>query len=183
MSQTRTNYYENLSADYTTPETVPVKLADQMISEAEKFLTVKQDELPEISSHYSLEQIEAENKAWWPTHCEALRRSRGDILSAEYNKDLVYFCQDGPFYGLEEQKSREEQWWALLAQPGVTMTWPIVMFHGEYVWFEWACMDNNTHETTAKGSVAWIRRGHRGGCHWKGEQLTFYRDVFAKNNG
>jgi len=24
----------------------------------------------------------------------------------------------------------------LLAQPGVTMTWPIVMFAGEVVWFE-----------------------------------------------
>ncbi len=72
MSQTRTNYYENLSADYSTPEPVPVKLADQIISEAEKFVTEKQDELPEISSHYSLEQIEAENKAWWPTHCNLL---------------------------------------------------------------------------------------------------------------
>jgi hypothetical protein len=61
------------------------------------------------------------------------------------------------------------------------MTWPIVMFHGEFVWFEWACMDNETHETIAKGSVSWVRRGHRGGCYFKGEQLTFYRDVFASS--
>jgi hypothetical protein len=59
------------------------------------------------------------------------------------------------------------------------MTWPIVMFHGEFVWFEWACLDRTTFETIAKGSVAWVRRGHRGGCYFKGEQLTFYRDVFA----
>ena len=61
------------------------------------------------------------------------------------------------------------------------MTWPVVMFHGEFVWFEWACMDNATHETIAKGSVSWVRRGHRGGCYFKGEQLTFYRDVFASS--
>ena len=182
MTKTRTNYYQDLSADYSTPVRVSAAVAQQMIDAAELFLTVKQDELPQIDDQYSLEQIEAENKAWWPTHCEALRQSRDDILSAEYHKNLVYFCQDGPFYGLEEQKNREQQWWALLAQPGVTMSWPIVMFHGEYVWFEWACIDDHTHETTAKGSVAWIRRGHRGGCHWKGEQLTFYRDVFAPDN-
>jgi hypothetical protein len=41
------------------------------------------------------------------------------------------------------------------------------------------CLDNETNEIIAKGSVAWLRRGHRGGCYLKGEQLTFYRDVFA----
>jgi hypothetical protein len=91
----------------------------------------------------------------------------------------VYFCQDGPYYGLGEQHEREQHWWALLAQGGVTMAWPIVMFHGEFVWFEWNCLDNATHETLAKGSVAWVRRGHRGACYFKGEQLTFYRDVYA----
>ncbi|MCI5197409.1 MAG: ethyl tert-butyl ether degradation protein EthD, partial [Candidatus Electrothrix sp. AW5] len=102
-----------------------------------------------------------------------------DILTDEYREDLVYHCQDGPYYGLDEQKEREKHWWALIAQPGVTMTWPIVMFSGEHVWFEWACMDNTTNETLAKGSVCWVRRGHRGACYYKGEQLTFYRDVFA----
>jgi hypothetical protein len=110
-----------------------------------------------------------------------LRQGRGDLLTEEYHENLVYFCQDGPYYGLDEQKEREKHWWALIAQPGVTMTWPVVMFHGEFVWFEWACMDNATHETIAKGSVSWVRRGHRGGCYFKGEQLTFYRDVFASS--
>ena len=143
---------------------------------------MKEKTLPQIGPDYPLEQIEKENKEWWPTHCEALRQGRGDLLTGEYRDELVYFCQDGPFYGLEEQKARELHWWALIAQPGVTMCWPIVMFYGEFVWFEWKCVDDETNETIAKGSVAWVRRGHRGGCYFKGEQLTFYRDVFASND-
>lgn len=175
----RFNYYKDLSADYSKPGLVSPELAEKLIFEAEKFISLKEDNFPEITPNYSLEQIEQENKAWWPTHCEALRQGRGDILTGEYRQELVYFCQDGPYYGLEEQKEREQHWWALIAQPGVTMCWPIVMFHGEFVWFEWNCLDNATNETIAKGSVAWLRRGHRGGCYIKGEQLTFYRDVFA----
>lgn len=175
----RINYYKDLAADYSKPDPVPQEIGDKLIEDAEKFIALKEATLPAIGADYTLEQIEQENKDWWPTHCEALRRGRGDILTAEYRDDLVYFCQDGPYYGLEEQKAREIHWWALIAQPGVTMAWPIAMFHGEYVWFEWNCIDDETRETIAKGSVAWVRRGHRGGCHFKGEQLTFYRDVFA----
>ncbi len=179
MVKKRINYYQDLSADFSQPIPLAEDIGDKLIEQAEEFLALKQENLPETDDHYTLSQIETENKAWWPTHCEALRRGRGDLLVAEYNKNLVYFCQDGPYYGLEEQKSREKHWWALLAQPGVTMSWPIVMFHGEFVWFEWACIDDETHEVVSKGSVAWVRRGHRGGCYFKGEQLTFYRDVFA----
>ena len=39
------------------------------------------------------------------------RQGRGDLLTAEYRDELVYFCQDGPFHGLTEQRSREEHWW------------------------------------------------------------------------
>lgn len=175
----RLNYYQDLTADYSKPGLVSPELAKKLIFEAEKFISLKEYSFPVITPDYSLEQIEQENKAWWPTHCEALRQGRGDILTGEYRQELVYFCQDGPYYGLEEQKEREQHWWALIAQPGVTMCWPIVMFYGEFVWFEWNCLDNETNETIAKGSVAWLRRGHRGGCYIKGEQLTFYRDVFA----
>ena len=150
-----------------------------MCGQSAEYIARKEATLPDIGAAYSLEQIEVENKAWWPTHCEALRQGRGDLLTGEYRDDLVYFCQDGPYYGLTEQQEREKHWWALIAQPGVTMAWPIVMFHGEFVWFEWNCIDDATRETIAKGSVAWVRRGHRGGCYFKGEQLTFYRDVFA----
>jgi hypothetical protein len=177
----RTNYYKDLSADYSMPGPVPQKEGDALISKAERMIALKEPTLPDVGIGYTLDQVERENREWWPTHCEALRRGRGDLLTAEYRTELVYFCQDGPYYGLDQQKPREQHWWALIAQPGVSMTWPIVMFHGEFVWFEWACMDDHTRETIAKGSVAWVRRGHRGGCYFKGEQLTFYRDVFASD--
>ena len=175
----RTNYYKDLSADYSRPGLVSKAQQQQLIEDALRFARAKESTLPTVDKSYSLEQIEKENREWWPTHCEALRQGRGDILTAEYREDLVYHCQDGPYFGLGEQKEREKHWWALIAQPEVTMTWPIVMFSGEHVWFEWACMDDETNETIAKGSVCWVRRGHRGACYYKGEQLTFYRDVFS----
>lgn len=175
----RRNYYEGLAADYSKPEKVAADVSKKLLAAAERFIALKEDKLPDIGAGYTSAQIEAENREWWPTHCEALRLGRGDILVGEYRSDLVYLCQDGPYHGLTEQQEREKHWWALIAQPGVTMAWPIVMFHGEFVWFEWNCIDDTTRETIAKGSVAWVRRGHRGGCYIKGEQLTFYRDVFA----
>lgn len=179
MPKQRVNFYHDLKADYSKPQPVDKAIADELIAEALRLIELKESNMPDIGADFSLKQIEQENKDWWPTHCEALRQGRGDILTEEYRQDLVYFCQDGPYYGLDEQKEREKHWWALIAQPGVIMTWPVVMFHGEFTWFEWACMDTVTGETIAKGSVAWARRGHRGACYWKGEQLTFYRDVFA----
>lgn len=175
----RTNYYKDLLADYSRPNLVSPNLAKQLIEQAEKMVAMKEEVLPAIDSNYTIEQIERENKEWWPTHCEALRQGRGDILTGEYRDDLVYLCQDGPYSGLEQQKEREQHWWALIAQPGVTMAWPIVMFYGEFTYFEWKCEDDETNETIAKGNVTWVRRGHRGGCYLKTEQLTFYRDVFA----
>jgi hypothetical protein len=175
----RRNYYEGLAADYSKPEPVPADVAKRLLQAAEAYIAKKEPKLPDIGPDYTPKQIEAENKEWWPTHCEAIRQGRSDLLTGEYRDDLVYFCQDGPYYGLTEQQEREKHWWALITQRGVTMAWPIVMFHGEFVWFEWNCIDDATRETIAKGSVAWVRRGHRGGCYFKGEQLTFYRDVFA----
>ena len=175
----RKSYYEGLRADYSRPGLVSPQMKKRLIGDGERFVAMKEPSLPGIGSKYTPEQIEAENREWWPTHCEALRQGRGDILTGEYRDDLVYFCQDGPYYGLKEQKKREQHWWALIAQPGVEMCWPIVMFHHEFVHFEWQCMDSGTNETIAKGSVCWVRRGHRGGCYFKSEQLTFYRDVFA----
>lgn len=175
----RTNYYEKLSADYSKPGLVSKELADKLIEDAEKYIFLREETLPEITPQYSLAQIEKENKEWWPTHCEALRQGRGDILAGEYAKNLVYLCADGPFFGRTAGTEREVNWWAIIAQPNVTMAWPIVMFHGEVVYFEWKCIDDETNETIGKGNVTWIRRGHRGACYLKCEQLTFYRDVFA----
>jgi hypothetical protein len=179
QSGMRANYYQGLVADYSRPGQVAVDMAQQLIEQAEVIVAMKKEILPSISLDYTVEQIEQENREWWPTHCEALRQGRGDILTGEYRDDLVYLCQDGPYHGLDQQKEREKHWWALIAQPGVTMVWPIVMFHGEFIYFEWNCLDDRTSETIAKGNVTWVRRGHRGACYLKTEQLTFYRDVFA----
>jgi hypothetical protein len=175
----RTNYYAGLAGDYSQPGLVSEEMKAKLLADGLRFAALKEAKLPAIDDSYPASRIESENKAWWPTHCEALRQGRSDILTAEYRDELVYFCQDGPYYGIAEQRAREQHWWALIAQPGVTMTWPIVMFWGEFVHFEWACMDDATHETIAKGSCCWVRRGHRGGSYLKDEQLTFYRDVFA----
>lgn len=177
----RINYYKGLSADYSKPGFVADELQKKFISKAEKYIALQQAILPEITPEYNLKQVEDENKDWWPTHCEALRQGRGDLLAGEYTDDLVYLCQDGPFYGKTSGTKREANWWAIIAQPGVTMVWPIVLFHDEVVYFEWKCLDEETNETLAKGNVTYLRRGHKGGCYLKTEQLTFYRDVFASN--
>lgn len=176
----RKSYYEGLSADYSRPGLVGDDKKAELIALAKEFIEMKEAEvLPEINDLYTLEQIEKENRDWWPTHCEALRQARGDLLTEEYRKDLVYHCGDGPYYGIEQQQQREKHWWAIIAQPGVTMCWPVVQFWGEFTHFEWQCLDDSTGETIAKGSVCWVRRGHRGACYYKSEQLTFVRDVFA----
>jgi hypothetical protein len=151
----------------------------KLIDNAARFIALKEPALPAIDSSYTQAQIEAENREWWPTHCEALRQGRGDLLSAEYRDELIYFCADGPFKGVEQQREREKHWWALIAQPAVTMCWPVVLFWSEFVHFEWHCLDDATGETIARGTVCWVRRGHRGGCYYKSEQLTFLRDVYA----
>jgi hypothetical protein len=177
----RGNYYQDLEADYSRPGLVPAERGDRLIQKAEEFIRRQvKGKLPEMSYEEDRLRIEAENKDWWPTHCEALRRGRSDLLAGEYRQDLVYFCQDGPFFGRSEGTKIEASWWQLLSQPGVTMCWPIVMFHGEVVYFEWKCIDDVTNETTAKGSVTFLRRGHAGGVYLKTEQLTFYRDVHAR---
>ena len=75
------------------------RIRAQLIDAAFRFVALKEATLPEIGPAYTAAQIERENREWWPTHCEALRQGRGDILIGEYRSDLVYFCQDGPFYG------------------------------------------------------------------------------------
>jgi hypothetical protein len=175
----QTNYYNNLSADYSKPRLVSNELAVGLLINAETYISLREETLPEITPEYSLGQIEQENREWWPSHCEALRQGRGDILAGEYANNLVYFCADGPFYGKTAATNREVNWWAILAQPSVTMAWPIVMFNGELVYSEWNCIDDVTKEIIAKGNETTLRRGHRGACYLKCEQLNFYRDVYA----
>ena len=79
----RRNYYESLAADYSTTRLVPEETARKLLEAAREFIARKQPSLPAISLDYPLSQIEEENREWWPTHCEALRRGRGDLLTGE----------------------------------------------------------------------------------------------------
>ena len=65
----RTNYYEGQAADYSRPEPIPEPLASRLVADAERFIKLKAATLPEIGPEYSLEQVERENREWWPTHC------------------------------------------------------------------------------------------------------------------
>jgi hypothetical protein len=130
----RNNYYKELTADYSKPQLVAKEVRQKMIELSEKYNALQEPTLPLIDFNYDKAQIEKENKEWWPTHCEALRQGRGDLLAGEYRDKTVYFCQDGPFYGKTAVKQREKHWWALITQPGVTMVWPIVMFDGDVVY-------------------------------------------------
>ena len=75
----RQNYYEGLSADYSRPGLVEEDLQVKLINQSEEIGNLQEAELPAIGPDYTLEQIEAENREFWPTHCEALRQGRGDL--------------------------------------------------------------------------------------------------------
>ena len=150
---TRQNYYKDLVADYSRPGLISEELQAKLIQRSKEIGELQEAELPAIGADYTLEQIEAENREFWPTHCEALRQGRGDLLTKEYRPDLVYHCQDGPYFGIKEQAEREKHWWAIIAQPGVTMTWPIVQFWGEFTHFEWICYEEVPGAHIANGSV------------------------------
>ena len=176
----RTNYYKNLAADYSKPGLVSEEVGRKLIEKNKEYLALREERLPEVNRDYTLSQIEQENKDWWPSHLEAFRQGRLDLLGQAYSAEkFVYLCQDGPFHTREDAGRRELQWVAILAQPGVTMTWPVVMFDGEVIYFEWQGSDDETGETVARGMVTFLRRGHRGGITVKTEHIYFFRDVHA----
>jgi hypothetical protein len=173
----RVNYWIGLAADFSRVDSVTKEREAALVQRSAEIQPLKEHKQPAFDDVYTPEQVMAENKEWFPTHCAALRNRRFDLLGQEYREEYVYLCADGPFYGHEND--REKHWVAIIAQHGVTMTWPIVQFHNEVVYFEWQAFDDETHEVIAKGNVTFLRRGHRGGISLKTEQLTFYRDVFA----
>lgn len=170
-------YYQELCADFSKPGQVSPEQVQPLLQQARRYLSQRRDALPEITAEYSLEQIEHENKKWWPTHCEALRQGRGDILGEEYANELVYFCAGGPYFGRLAATQVERNWWAILAQPVATTTWPVVMFHSEVVYCEWLCLDDQTGELIAQGNETWLRRGHQGACYQKCTHTNFHRNV------
>lgn len=176
-----TSYYKDLAGDYSKPGLVPAQLGEKLIDDYEQYITLKEATFPEINSKYNLEQIEKENKEWWSARCEAMREGRGELLNSENARDFVYLCQDGLFKGSQDGAEIIANWSAILSQSGATMVWPIVMFHGEAIYFEWTCLDDKTSEIIAQGNVTYLRRGHRGGCYLKTEKLAFYRNVSASN--
>jgi hypothetical protein len=143
-------------------------------------MALRQDRVPPITADYSLERIERENGEWWPARCAAIRLRRFDLMARENADGFAYLCQDGPFVDEDPRGGRvAANWGAILCQAGATLVWPVVMFHGEVVFFEWAALDDQTGETIAAGNVTFVRRGHAGGCCVKTEHLSFYRDVSA----
>ena len=85
----RRNYYEGLAADYSRPGLVSDELKASLIKRSDEIGNLQEATLPSIGPDYSLEQIEKENREFWPTHCEALRQGRGDLLTKEYRPDIV----------------------------------------------------------------------------------------------
>ena len=65
------NYYSGLTADYSRPGLVSTEVADGLIDSAQTWIGMMQEGLPSIDSNYSMEDIERENREWWPSHCEA----------------------------------------------------------------------------------------------------------------
>jgi hypothetical protein len=175
----KSSYYKNLSADFSRPGLVSLAQKSALVETMQTIHGLNARTMPAIDNEYTLETIQRENMEWFPTHCNALREERFDLLDNEYRDEFVYLCQDGPYHGKGAASIRERNWVAIIAQPGATMNWPIVQFSGEVVYFEWASRDDVTSETIAKGNVTFLRRGHRGGIYLKTEQLTFFRDVEA----
>ena len=85
----RRNYYESLSADYSRPGLVSDELKASLIKRSDEIGNLQEAALPAIGPDYTLEQIEKENREFWPTHCEALRQGRGDLLTKEYRPVVV----------------------------------------------------------------------------------------------
>ncbi len=179
VKRQKLSYYADLAADFSRPGLVSDEQKSALLQTMRTIHGLKAQNMPAIDNEYTLATIHAENKEWFPTHCNALREERFDLLNNEYRDEFVYLCQDGPFHGKGAASIRERNWVAIIAQPNATMNWPIVQFSGEAVYFEWASRDDITNKTIAKGNVTFIRRGHRGGIYLKTEQLTFFRDVEA----
>lgn len=171
-SSGKTDYYKGMTKGFTLPEAKDTK-SKKLIALAKKLIKMRSKELPRT---FDPKKIEKENQEWWPTHCEALRQGKGDILAQEYRDELVYLCADGPMYGREEGTKVEGYWWERLSKGGVQMYWPLVQFSGEVVYFEWMCIQPNG-ETAAQGNVTFLRRGHAGGIYLKTEKFLWHKNV------
>lgn len=176
----RTNYYQGLAADFSRAGVPGDAVMRRLAGDYERCMGLRQESLPPVTAEYGLDQIERENREWWAARCAVIRLRRFELMARENAAGFAYLCQDGPFIGGDPRGDRvAAHWGAILCQKGCTLVWPVVMFHGEVVFFEWAALDDETGEITAAGNVTFMRRGHRGGCYVKTEHLSFFRDVSA----
>jgi hypothetical protein len=176
----RNNYYRGLTADFSRPSGPDDAVSLRLTKDYERYMSLRQETLPPITADYGLDRIATENREWWPARCAVIRLRRFELMARENADGFAYLCQDGPFLGDDPRGGRvAANWGAILCQQGATLVWPVVLFHGEVVFFEWATLDDQTGETIASGNVTFLRRGHAGGCYVKTEHLSFYRDVSA----
>jgi hypothetical protein len=174
------NYYRGMEADFSRPSPLDEAVARRLVGAYERYMALRQDAVPAITAAYGLDRIEAENREWWPARCAVIRMGRFELMARENATGFAYLCQDGPFLGDDPRGQRvAANWGAILCQKGCSLVWPVVQFHGEVVFFEWAALDDETGEMTASGNVTFLRRGHAGGCYVKTEHLSFFRDVSA----
>ena len=66
MSNQRINHYKNLGADYSRPGRVTPEQSKGLIADAERFIALREKQVPPITADYPLDRIERENKEWWP---------------------------------------------------------------------------------------------------------------------
>jgi hypothetical protein len=176
----RTNYYHGLAADFSRPGHLDEAVARGLVGDYERYMALRQDPLPSLRADDGLGRIEAENREWWPARCPVVRLRRFELMARENAAAFAYLCQDGPFYGDDPRGQRvAAHWRAILCKKGSTLVWPVVLFSGEVVFFEWASLDDETGEISTSGNVTFLRRGHAGGCYVKTKHLSFFRDVSA----
>src|SRR4051812_29319257 len=139
----RTNHYRGMPADFSRPAALDEATARQLVGDYERYMGLRLDVLPAIGASYGLERIEAENREWWPARCAVIRLGRFDLMARENAAGFAYLCQDGPFLGDDPRGRRvTANWGAILCQKEATLVWPVVQFHGEVVFFEWAAVDD-----------------------------------------
>jgi hypothetical protein len=77
----RVSYYEDLSADFSRPGLVTDQQKAALIRTMKRIHGLKAKVLPAIDAQYPAATIEKENREWFPTHCNALREERFDLLN------------------------------------------------------------------------------------------------------
>ena len=145
-----------LSADYSRIGLVGEEMQAKLIQRSAEIGELQEAELPSIGPDYTLEQIEAENREFWPTHCEALRQGRGDLLTQVSSRSCLPLS-GWPISWHHRAAAAGEALVGNYLSARVTMCWPIVQFWGEFTHFEWFAwmmkLTNKSPRAAFAGSV------------------------------